>query len=59
MPERIELEGRVGKDYHGYLFVETNPPSWKFRAISEKLTNAGYTAGQEIIVAIKPVKKDT
>jgi len=58
MAKRVKLKGRVNKDYFGHLFFETDPPKWGFRKISEKLIGAGYVAGQEVKVTIKPVKKD-
>lgn len=49
----VELKGRIQKDYSGYLYLVTDPPSWKCRKISEKLTNANFIAGQKVKVTIK------
>jgi len=58
MAKRVELKGRINKDYFGHLFFETEPPKWKFRAISKELIGAGYVAGQEVMFIIEPVKQD-
>ena len=58
MAEKIELKGRIGKDYWGHLFFETDPPNWKFKAMSKKITGAGYMVGQEVKVTIESVKQD-
>ena len=58
MTKRVELKGRINKDYFGHLFFETAPPKWEFRKISEKLIGAGYVAGQEVKVTIEPAKQD-